>query len=104
MGVSRAAVVDAVRSFVLEEPEVDAHDVFHVYEVAALLAFFVAVVCAEKFRDARLFYLIVELIENGGHFAFVVLLRAVDVEIAEADDLAFRVRKQLTDVAVKHEF
>ena len=47
--------------------------------------------------------LVIELVVNGGHLAFVVFLRAVDVEVFEADDLTLGFRHDLTDVAVEGE-
>ena len=108
VGMAGAAVVDAGRAVVLPEPEVDAHDVLDVDEVAALLAVLDGLAgdlapAAEQACLARLVDLIVELVEDGGHLALVVLLRAVDVEVLEADDLAVGLRHDLAHVAVEGE-
>lgn len=102
------AVVDAGGAFVLPEPEVHFDDVFDVDEVAALLAvsyrFSLNVApAAEKAGFAGGMDLVIELVVNGCHLAFVVFLRAVDVEVFEADDLALGFRHDLTDVAVEGE-
>ena len=103
-----AAVVDAGGTFVLPEPEVHFDDVFDVDEVAALLAvayrFSLNVApAAEEAGFAGGVDLVVELVVNGGHLVFVVFLRAVDVEVFEADDLTLGFRHDLTDVAIKGE-
>lgn len=103
-----ATVVDAGGAFVLPEPEIHFDDVFDVDEVAALLAvsyrFSLNVApAAEEAGFAGGVDLVVELVVNGGHLAFVVFLRAVDVEVFEADDLTLGFRHDLTDVAVKGE-
>lgn len=108
VGVAGAAVVDAGRAVVLPEPEVDAHDVLDVDEVAALLAVFDGLAgnlapAAEQVCLARLVDLVVELVEDGGHLALVVLLRAVDVEVLEADDLAVGLWHDLAHVTVEGE-
>ena len=108
VGVAGAAVVDAGRAVVLPEPEVDAHDVLDVDEVATLLAVFDGLAgnlapAAEQVCLARLVDLVVELVEDGGHLALVVLLRAVDVEVLEADDLAVGLWHDLAHVAVEGE-
>lgn len=108
VGVAGAAVVDAGRAVVLPEPEVDAHDVLDIDEVAALLAVFDRLAgdlapAAEEVCLARLVDLVVELVEDGGHLALVVLLRAVDVEVLEADDLAVGLWHDLAHVAVEGE-
>lgn len=103
-----ATVVDAGRAFVLPEPEVHFDNVFDVDEVAALLAvayrFSLNVAPAtEEAGFAGGVDLVIELVVNGGHLAFVVFLRAVDVEVFEADDLTLCFRHDLTDVAVEGE-
>lgn len=102
------AVVNAGGAFVLPEPEVHFDDVFDVDEVAALLAvsyrFSLNVApAAEEAGFAGGMDLVIELVVNGGHLAFVVFLRAVDVEVSEADDLALGFRHDLTDVTVEGE-
>lgn len=106
--MARAAVVDAGGPFVLPEPEVHFDDVFDVDEVAALLAvayrFSLNVAPAtEEAGFAGGVDLVIELVVNGGHLAFVVFLRAVDVEVFEADDLTLGFRHDLTDIAVEGE-
>lgn len=103
-----AAVVDAGRAVVFPEPEIDADDVFDVDEVAALLAVLDRFAgdlapAAEQVCLARLVDLVVELIEDGGHLALVMLLRAVNVEVLEADDLAVCFRHDLAHIAVEGE-
>ena len=109
VSVARAAVVDARRTVILPEPEVDFDDVLDVDEVAALLAVFYrhavdVAPAAEEMGLARLVNLVVELIENRSHLALVMFLRAVDVEVLEADNLAVSFGHDLTDVAVEGEF
>lgn len=106
--MARAAVVNAGGTFVLPEPEVHFDDVFDIDEVAALLAvayrFSLNVApSTEEAGFAGGVDLVIELVVNGGHLAFVVFLRAVDVEVFEADDLTLGFRHDLTDVAVEGE-
>ena len=108
MALARAAVVDAGRRAIFPEPEVDVHDVFDVDEVAALLAVGDGLAvngapAAEEVCLARLVDLVVELVEDGRHLSLVVLLRAVDVEIAQTDDLAARLGHDLAHIAVDSE-
>lgn len=106
VGMARAAVVDARRTVVLPEPEIDLDDVLDVDEVTALFAVFdrraVDVApAAEQMGLARLVNLVVELIEDGCHLALVVFLRTVDVEVFETDNLAVSFGHDLTHIAVE---
>ena len=101
---SCAAVVDAALAAAFPKPQVDAHDVLHIDEVAPLRTVREAVRPAEKARLARFLDLIVELVEDRRHLPFVVLLRSVDVEVFQPDNLTARLGDHLPHIAVKREF
>ena len=100
---ARAAVVDAALAAVLEEMEVDAHDIPDVDKVTPLLAVRQPVRPTEETRLARLHDLMVELVENGCHLPLVMLLRPVDVEVFQPDDGAARLGNHLPYIAVERE-
>ena len=104
-----SAVVNAGGAFVLPEPEVHFDHVFDVDEVTELFAVFdrgaVDVApAAEKVGFSCFFDLVVKLVVDGGHLAFMMFLRAVDIEVFEAYDLALGIWHDLTDVAVEGQF
>ena len=98
---ARAAVVDAALAAVLEEMEVDAHDIPDVDKVTPLLAVRQPVRPTEETRLARLHDLMIELVENGCHLALVVLLGAIDIEVFQPDDGAAGLGDDLPHIAVE---
>ena len=66
-----------------------------------MLTVAVVTITLEELAHPISLYLIVELIEYGGHFALVVLLGTVDIEVTKADNLALGLGHYLTNVAVK---
>lgn len=103
-----AAVVDAGGAFMLPEPEVHFDDIFDVDEISALLTVAYGfpldiAPAAEEAGFAGGVDLVVELVVDGGHLAFMVFLRTVDIEVLEPDDLALGFGHDLTDVAIEGE-
>ena len=72
---------------VLEKPEVDLDDVVDVNEVAALLAIAITAAAFEQTDFARGLKLAAEMVDDARHRFLVRLLRTVDIEVAQADDL-----------------
>ena len=100
----RTAIVDAAFSAVFEEPEIDAYDIAHVDKVTALLSIGDAVRATKKACLARLFDLMVELIENRRHLALVVLLWPIDIKVFQPDNRAACLRNDLAHIAIECEF
>ena len=75
------------------EEHVDASEVFDEDEVAALLAVGVAAGALEHADGSGVFELAGEVVDDAGHAAFMLFARAVDVEVAEADDGALHLRR-----------
>src|SRR5574343_1899313 len=99
------AEVENPRLFrMVQEEEIDLGHIADEHEVAHLAAVFVAVRAFEQLHLAFSTEL-VEVVEgHRGHAPLVVLARAIDVEIAEADDLRRRVLGQaLTHDLVEQE-
>ena len=74
----------------LQEPQVDGDHVAHEHEVARLFAGAIAAVGAEELDLAGVAELVEVMERDRGHAAFVLLARAVDVEVAEPCDLRVR--------------
>ena len=85
------------------EEHIDAGEVFDEDEVAALLAVGVAAGALEHADGAGVLELAGEVVDDAGHAAFVLLARAVDVEVAQADDGALHLRHEAADVVVEDE-
>jgi len=88
---------------VVEEPEVDVDDVADVDEVAALFAVAVAIAAFEEFDVLAGGDLVVEVEGDARHAAFVLFARAIHVEVAQADDLAFMFGEEAAGVLVEQE-
>ena len=85
LGAARTAVVDAGDGLV-EEVHEHVHDVVDVDEVAQLGAVVVAEATFEELHFTRATVLEVLVVGDARHAAFVLLVRAVHVEVAQADD------------------
>src|SRR5574341_2180336 len=85
--LSGAAIEYAGNVAPLEEPQVHRDDVVDVDEVAPLLAVPVAVGADEELHPTFGEQLPVGVVGDRCHAALVLLVRAVDVEVAQADDL-----------------
>ena len=72
-------------------------------EVAALFAVGVATGAFEHADGAGVLELLGEVVDDGGHAAFVLLAGAVDVEVAEADDGGFDVVHAAAEPVVEDE-
>ncbi len=87
LGATGTTVEDAGVLRVLPEPQVYLADVVDIDEVTHLTAVGETVATFEQLGILALLHLSIEVEGNGGHGAFMLLARAVDVEILEANDL-----------------
>ncbi len=94
-------VEDAGVLRVLPEPEVYLADVIDIDEVTHLTTVREAIATFEQLGILALLHLGIEVEGNGGHGAFMLLARAVDVEVLEADNLRVDLRHPAAHVLVK---
>ncbi len=80
---------------------VDAGKIFDEDKVAPLLAIGIAARALEHADGSGVVELAGEVVEDAGHAPLVLLARAVDVEVAQADDGALDLRHQAADIVVE---
>jgi len=80
-GFAGTAVEDAGFVWVVHKPQYHFGDIFHVDEVTRLTAIREAVTTFEQFDVFTFQHLIVQVERHAGHAAFMLLTRAIDVEI-----------------------
>ncbi len=101
LGTTSTAVEDAGVLRILPEPEVHLADVIHIDEVAHLTAVGETVAAFEQLGILALLHLSVEVEGNRGHGALVLLARAIDVEVLEADYLRVDLRHPAAHILVE---
>ena len=87
LALACAQVENARLAGVVEKEKIHLHHIFHAHKITGLAAGGIAVVGAEQIHIA-VFAILVEMVESHrSHAALVLLVRAVNVEIAETRHL-----------------
>ena len=104
MRMAGTAVVNAAQFRMIPEEKVYFYNVFYINEVAGLFTVTVAVNAFKQLNLAFGFPLVVHLEDHGGHFAFVVFLRSVNVKVTQTNNLAAGFAKITAGIVIKEQF
>ena len=103
MGMAGTTVVDAAWPLILPEPEVDLYYILYIDKVTAMLTIAIFAITAKESAYAIILDLMIQLIEDRSHVAFMMLLGAVYIEILQPYNLALGIRQLLAHIAVKEQ-
>ena len=95
------AVIDTAWALLLPEPEIYLDNILDIDKVTSLLAGAITIVFAKEAHLVLSLPLVIHLENHGSHFALVVFLRTINVEIAQAYYLALGSGQQATQIIIK---
>ena len=103
MRMAGTAVENTADFWMLPEVEVYLNNVLNINKVTSVLARTIAIVLAEQTHLVLCLPLVVHLVNHGSHFALMIFLRTINVEITQADNLALCLRQQTAQIVIKEQ-